>query len=327
MAIIRVTQSGTTVAVKNGDKVVVDIPGGGDVTIVAANASARRFTVEFVDDTHSDNVTVDLATFSAPNLHMDIRDYDPSDSVNLSGAFNQNVDPNNVDEFNFDYIGADGQTHSGFVRAKDVGERDFTTDPAPIIICFGRGTQIETIDGPKAIETLKPGDLVLTYDTSISAVKWIGSSTVSAYDLATWQSLRPIRVARDAFGKGRPAKETLLSPNHRVLLHGWRAELLFGEAEVIVPIKALVDGKTVTLADDVAEVEYFHLLLEQHEIVFANGMLSESLFLGDQALLALSDDAKTDLRQTLTRSEWHDLSLAATVRPCITASMARLAAA
>lgn len=329
MASITVTVTGTTVVVGQNDKVFIDIPGGGDVTIVAdPNDNVDKFQIQFGDDSESDSVTVDLSTFSETDLHIDIKQYDPSDQITLQGAFNKFVDPNDPDEFTFDYINAaNGQTYSGFVHAKDGGEKDFLAPNPPIIICFGKGTEIETIDGPKTVESLKPGDYVLTHDTSIVPVRWVGSTSLSRSELKAWPSLCPIRVKQDALGAGRPSKDTLLSPNHRVLVSGWRAELLFGEPEILVPVKALVDGEAITVEDNCPEISYYHLLLESHQIIYSNGLLSESLFLGQQSLISLSNRAKTSMVSVLTEGELKELSSAPTIKPAIQVALAKLLAA
>lgn len=328
MATITVTEPGTTVIVGDNDQVIIDIPGGGDVTIVAdPNDEVDKVRIKFANDSEADSVTIDLSTFSEDDLHIDIFDYDPTDQISLDGAFNKYVDPDEVDEFTFDYIGSDGQTYSGFVHAKDGGEKDFLAEDAPIIICFGEGTEIETIDGPKTIETLLQGDFVLTFDHSIVPVRWIGSTVLTREDLQTWPNLRPIRVKHDTFGKGRPYKDVLLSPNHRVLVSGWRAELYFGEPEVLVPVKSLVDDDRIRVETDCQQISYYHLLLESHQVVYSNGLRSESLFLGDQSLLALSKQAEAEVRSILTQEEWWALSTSPSVRPVVRARLGRLAAA
>ncbi|MEO0913408.1 MAG: Hint domain-containing protein, partial [Pseudomonadota bacterium] len=85
--------------------------------------------------------------------------------------------------------------------------------------------------------------------------------------------LRPIRIAAGALGKNA---ETLVSPQHRMLLSGWRAELLFSETEVLATARSLVNDSTITVAQDVNEITYFHLLFDAHEIVMADSAWSES---------------------------------------------------
>tara|TARA_R110002110_G_scaffold326259_1_gene538098 strand:- start:585 stop:1571 length:987 start_codon:yes stop_codon:yes gene_type:complete len=328
MAKITVTESGTTIVVGKNDKVFIDIPGGGVVTIIAdPNDNVDKFEIKFRDDSESDTVNIDLSTFSEDGLHIDIKDYDPADVINLQGAFNRYVDPDEEDEFQFEYVGSGGQTHSAFVHAKDGGEKDFTTDPPPIIICFAKGTEIETNEGARAIETLCIGDLVRTIDAGYVPVKWLGQTHLEASELRRWENLIPVRVKRNAFGPGRPRKDVVLSPNHRVLVTGSLAELCFGESEVLVPIKALIDGKTVHKDVKYSGVAYFHLLLEGHHIVETSGLLSESLFLGDQSMLVVSEHANLDLRLALTEPEWQRHAAEKAVRPLVRARIGQCLAA
>ncbi len=328
MAKIKISENGSTVVVGDGDNISIDIPNGGEVTIMAnPNDGVSKIKIFLRDDTHSDKVNIDLSTFSENGLRIDIHHYDPTDIINLQGAFNRYVDPDHEDEFTFDYIGADGQTYSATVYAKDGGEKDFTADPSPVIICFAKGTEIETSDGAQAIETLCIGDLVRTRDAGFVPLKWLGQTDVSASELRRWTHLSPVRVRRGAFGLGRPKKDVVLSPNHRVLISGSRAELYFGEPEVLLPVKALVDGVMIHHETACSGVSYFHLLLDGHHIVETSGLLSESLFLGDQTMLADSLQARQDLRSKLTELEWERLSAAKAVRPLLRARHGRCLAA
>ena len=112
MAKIIVTTDGQTVEVRNGDTVIVDIPGGGTVNIVAApGANIKTFRIDFGDDDDvADTVNIDLSTFTTYGLHIDIYGYDPTDTVSLHSAFGTSVDSGNEDEFNFQYVGANGAT-------------------------------------------------------------------------------------------------------------------------------------------------------------------------------------------------------------------------
>jgi hypothetical protein len=233
----------------------------------------------------------------------------------LDGAFNKYVDPDNVNEFAFDYIGADGQTYSSFVNAKDGGEKDFTTDPAPIVICFTEGTVFKTRGGPTPIEKLQCGDEVRTLDSGYVRIRWIGCTVVREAQLRAWPHLLPVCVKTNALGPGRPEKDVVLSPNHRVLIDGWRAQLYFGEAEVLVPVKALVDGVSFIQHTEISDISYYHLLLDSHEIVLTQGLLSESLFLGDQTMLTLGMHSKMDLRSSFSATEWKQKCKASAVRP------------
>jgi len=142
-------------------------------------------------------------------------------------------------------------------------------DLAPV--CFAAGTWIETAKGARKIETLKVGDLIPTRDNGMQPILWIGQQTVAGS-----AEFAPVRFCKGAIGN---AHELLVSPNHRMLISGWRAELFFGEDEVLVEAKHLLNGDTIhTLRCET--VEYFHLLFADHEIISAAGVPTESYFPG-----------------------------------------------
>ena len=171
---------------------------------------------------------------------------------------------------------------------------DLTTTPGTAV-CFLRGTRIDTPDGPRAIQDLAEGDLVTTLDHGPQPIRWIGSSRVAAQG-----ALAPIRIAAGHLGNDRPL---WVSPNHRLLLRGLQAELLFGEDEVLVPAKFLLDDARVTRRPQ-TEVEYFHLLLDRHEILLAEGAPAESLHLGQQSLLALGAEARAEIAAIFPGAPW-----------------------
>ncbi|GGD41129.1 Hint domain-containing protein [Sinisalibacter lacisalsi] len=155
-----------------------------------------------------------------------------------------------------------------------------------IIICFTRGTLIETPFGPRPIEDLRPGDFVLTRDHGPQPLRWVGASEVAGED-----SLAPIRFARGAFGNDRPL---LVSPQHRMLYAGSDAVLYFDTSEVMVPAKHLVNGTSITVVE-MARVRYYHMLFDRHEVVWANGAPCESFHPGMEGLAAIDGPAREEL--------------------------------
>jgi len=154
------------------------------------------------------------------------------------------------------------------------------------IICFTRGTRIRTARGGRFIETLRPGDLVATLDHGLQPIRWIGSSRrVAKGDLA------PIRIRAGTLGNRRDLR---VSPQHRMLLRGWQAELMFGDSEVLVPAKALLNDHSV-LREEGDEVEYFHILFDRHEIIWAEGALTESFHPGTQGWTALDRATRDEI--------------------------------
>ncbi len=165
-----------------------------------------------------------------------------------------------------------------------------------IAICVQRGTMIDTEHGPVAVEDLKPGARALTLDSGYQPVRWIGSRRLGAADLHLAPELRPIRLAAGSLGPGSPKRDLLVSPQHRVLVSGWKAELYFGQPEILVPAKSLVNDCDIRIAHDVEDVEYFHVLFDRHEIMVTNGAPTESFFPGDYVLDELNPGILAELR-------------------------------
>lgn len=183
------------------------------------------------------------------------------------------------------------------------------------IPCFAAGTLISTTDGRRRVEDLQQGDLVLSKDHGAQPIRWIGRRAVCGLG-----EHAPIRFMAGAFGNDRPLQ---VSPNHRMLISGWRAQLYFGTDEILVAAKHLVNGDTICRAP-VAEVTYIHLLFDRHEVIFAEGAATESLHPGDQIVAAPSamsvEIARIfpSLRCSKGRAKWK------TARPTATRTEARL---
>lgn len=154
------------------------------------------------------------------------------------------------------------------------------------VACFVAGTQIDTPAGPRRIETLCVGDMVCTQDSGASPLRWVGKTTVLGYD-----NFAPILLQAGAFGATAPL---WVSPQHRILVRGWQAELYFGADEVLVPAKALVNGTTVRQVNWPC-VTYIHLACEDHQILSSHGVLSESYDPAGADTTLWPDDAMLEL--------------------------------
>lgn len=143
--------------------------------------------------------------------------------------------------------------------------------------CFTPGTLIETRDGPRPVEDLLPGDLILTRDHGLQPLRWVSRTWLTAADLVASPQHLPVCLRAGALGGGLPRRDLRLSPRHRLLLSGWKAELLFAEPEVLVPAIAFLGEQAVRAEPDPAGQLYLHLLFDRHEIIFAEGAEVESL--------------------------------------------------
>ena len=156
-------------------------------------------------------------------------------------------------------------------------------------VCFVKGTRITTAKGKRPIEMLKRGDLVETADHGLQPIRWIGSMTVAART-----DLAPILIEAGTLSNRR---DLLVSPLHRMVVRGWQVELLFGEEEVLVPAKMLVDGGAIR-AVPMAQVTYFHIMFDSHQIVYAEGTPSESFYPGEEGFAALSSASRAQIFAT-----------------------------
>lgn len=163
------------------------------------------------------------------------------------------------------------------------------------VICFARGTLVTTEHGEVAIEDLKPGDNVMTLDRGFQPIRWIGSRKLSNEELRANATLKPVQIRADALGPGLPKRDLFVSRQHRILLRSRIAERMFGSFEVMLPAIKLVDVPGISVVTDAEDVEYFHILFDQHEVIFANGTEAESLLTGPEALKAVSPKARAEI--------------------------------
>jgi hypothetical protein len=136
------------------------------------------------------------------------------------------------------------------------------------VVCFVAGTHILTERGEVPVERLHVGDRVVTASGRIAPVRWLGHRTlVDLRRHPNQAAAQPVRIAKDAFGPGRPSRDLLLSPGHSVCV-----DLL---GEVLIPAGSLVNGATVSQCD-LDSVVYWHVELDAHDIVVADGLPCES---------------------------------------------------
>lgn len=196
-------------------------------------------------------------------------------------------DPLNNENGTITFFAANGTTV--------VGTLTFTDIENLVIVCFTAGTQIMTERGPVAVEDLQPGELVVTRDNGPQPLRWVGQRRLSYHELLARPELQPVRIGPAAFGAAGPARSMLVSPQHRVLIEGARAEMYFGESEVLVPAKYLSSLAEVSRALPAEGVIYVHILFDQHEIVLSEGIWTESFQPAERTLSALDQAARDEV--------------------------------
>lgn len=163
------------------------------------------------------------------------------------------------------------------------------------VICFTPGTLIRAETGLRPIETLMPGDRVLTRDDGPQELLWIGHRRMTGARLYAMPDLRPIRIRAGALGIDHPEPDLLLSPQHRVLLRGRAAQRLFNTSEVLVAASDLVNSRSIVVDRALREVTYIHLLFERHQVIWANGLETESFHPANTSLDMIEEAQRASL--------------------------------
>ncbi|MBK4215071.1 Hint domain-containing protein [Paracoccus caeni] len=183
-----------------------------------------------------------------------------------------------------------------------------------------------TPQGERRVEDLRVGDLVATRDHGLQKLRWIGNRRIMARELSARPELRAIRISAGSLGRGLPKSDLLVSPQHRILVRSLIAQRMFGTPEVLVAAKQLLELDGIDRAEDLDEIEYFHLLFDRHEIVYSNGAETESLYTGAEALRGVGMAARDEifaLFPELRRDGWQPAS----ARPLVPGSQGRTLAA
>jgi len=163
------------------------------------------------------------------------------------------------------------------------------------VICFTSGTKILTPNGARLVQDLVDGDKIQTKDDGAQEILWIGKRRMTGARLHAMPHLRPIRIKAGAFCAGEPDEDLLVSPDHRLLIKGAAASALFNTSEVLVAAKDLVDGQNVQVDYNLHETQYIHLMLAGHQIVWANGVETESFHPANTMLDTIHFDQRARL--------------------------------
>ena len=182
---------------------------------------------------------------------------------------------------------------SGIVRFDGGGFARFE-EIERVVPCFTPGTRIATAAGEVAVECLRPGDRVRTRDDGLQSVRWIGRRDLSEADLTADETLRPVRIAKGALGRGLPERDMCVSPQHRVLVSDPMTALYFGLDEALVAARHLVGRPGIT-REARGPVSYLHILFDRHQLVLSDGAWTESFQPGPHSLSGLASDSRVEI--------------------------------
>ena len=235
--------------------------------IASGGAGEDTFILTDLLEAGAGTITIDGGTTSEPG----------GDTLDLNGIGDRTT-------LTFAPSAGDPDAFDGSITLTDGTVVTFTN--IEHIICFTPGTLIATPEGERPVEDLRPGDMVLTRDDGPQPLGWTGRSTVPGNG-----PFAPVTLSPALTGAGRPLT---VSPQHRMLIEDWRAELLFGDAEVFVPALHMLEFQGAETAP-APRVTYIHLMLDRHQVIFAEGAATESFHLADEGLKALHPLAREEM--------------------------------
>ncbi|MFW2543592.1 Hint domain-containing protein [Primorskyibacter sp. 2E107] len=167
-------------------------------------------------------------------------------------------------------------------------------------VSFARGTAITMATGAqKPVEDIKAGDRVLTRDAGVQEIRWIGHQTVRAIG-----ALAPIRIAAGTLNNTR---DLIVSPDFRLFIYQRRDTLGAGRSEVLVRARHLVNGTSITCVEG-GFVDYYQMLFDDHQIIYAEGIAAESMLVNDRTSGVLPDALHDDLATLIPGHRRTDIS-------------------
>jgi hypothetical protein len=160
--------------------------------------------------------------------------------------------------------GGGGSVDTGAVEVAIAGENAGNGQVSIALVCYRRGTCILTPTGEVAIEKLRIGDLVVTADRRARPVRWLGRRAVACSGHPDPQSAWPVRIAAGAVAEDQPSRDLWVSPGHSIRVD-----------DVLIQAECLLNGATIS-QEPCDYVEYWHVELDSHDLLFANGLAAES---------------------------------------------------
>lgn len=183
------------------------------------------------------------------------------------------------------------------VRFKELGPDDSLgaiIDNIALMVCFHGDTQIAVEGGTKRAADITSGELVLT-ENGLKPVRWVGRRRVTEQNLQEDPRFAPVQFKTGSLGGGLPRRTLKLSRQHRIAVTSKICERMFEIDTVLVPAIGLTSLPGIKVDLVTEAFDYVHLLFDSHEIVFAEGVPSESLLLADHTRAALSPAAREEL--------------------------------
>ncbi|MCC6008272.1 MAG: Hint domain-containing protein [Rhodobacteraceae bacterium] len=166
-------------------------------------------------------------------------------------------------------------------------------DLAGLVCLIARGTLIETVSGAVAVEDLHPGMALATHDNGPRPLRWIARTRPGA--LAHGAGVRFVRIRAEAFGPDQPSHDMVVGSGFRLIRGDGTSRALTGVAGALLPVTRMIDGIGVIEISAGAELEFFALACDSHEVLRAGRLLTESFHPGLDQLALMGEEARVAL--------------------------------
>jgi Hint domain len=220
-------------------------PSGNDTTLKISDTLAAPGTI---------------TSFNAPHDIVDLTQIDPTGAVVRFDTISNIMTISNSSQSATLRLDAEDYSTVRWLPTPDGGGG---TDV--VVVCYCHGTRILTPDGEVPIEDLMIGEHVITHLGETRPIKWIGHRRIDLSKHARPETAAPIRIERDAFADDVPHRDLLISPDHAIFVDG-----------ELICARQLVNGTTIVRETGLASVDYYHVELNEHAILLAEGLPAES---------------------------------------------------
>lgn len=180
-----------------------------------------------------------------------------------------------------------------------IGDR--ATTPLPALGLTGSAS-LRTPCGARRADNLRKGDLIVTRDNGLQAVKLVFTRTVTEAEIAADPSLAPVRLKPRSIGPMMPQRDLLVAPDHKVLVPGYRLADMPDTASYLITARDVAEASDEAFLDrGLGDVTYYNIVFDDHQVFCANGLPVESYVPTEQAVSVLEPDVKADIEATLRK--------------------------
>jgi hypothetical protein len=260
------------------------IYGGGDNDNLNGGDDADTFIINSIGSSGNTAVSINGGSGGDDDDTLNIADLINNQGYVIQAA-NQNGD-------------SDGNGYTGNIILTNATTGDYLNinynNIENFVLCFTPGSLICTPRGDIPVETLSVGDKVITRDNGAQEIRWIGEKPLSQADFQVHEQLTPVFIQKGALGNDVPARDMMVSPQHRVLIESERAALFFDESEVLVPAVQLVGMPGISRVAPL-RTSYIHFMCDRHEVVKSDDLWSETFQPGLKSMNSLQSAQREEV--------------------------------